>query len=291
MAMRLLAAACISIMFALVKLASARGVHVVESLFYRFLIGLFLILPWVLAKPGGIRSVRTSRLRGHVVRAVLGTVTMTLNYLSYILLPLAEATTIGYAVPIFATILSAVLLKELVGWHRWSAIIIGFVGILIVIQPGGSHIPLQGALVGLSAAVCTASITVIIRELSTTESTTTIVFWFSFIALPILAVPMLFIAGAHDSTTWLIIAGLGVAGGLGQMTLTSALSLAPISVVMPMDYTTLIWSTALGWLIWSTLPGPTTWIGAPLIVLSGLYIVWRENRNKSAAKPDLTASP
>ena len=279
-AMRLLAVVFLALMFLLVKIADGRGVHLIESLFYRFLFGLIVIIPLVAKQSGGIRSLKTNRPYAHLARAIVGLCAMSLNFLAYIMLPLAEATTIGFAVPIFATLLSVVILAEMVGVHRWGAIIAGFIGILIVVQPGDGHIPLAGALVALSGALLTSSVSVLIRSLGGTENVATIVFWFSALTLPPLGIAMLFFGGAHDSLTWVVICGIGITGGAGQLALTAALRYAPVSVVIPMDYTSLIWATLFGWLVYDTLPVPATWIGAPIIIGSGLYIVWRENRLK-----------
>jgi len=276
--MRLIAIAFLAGMFALVKIADQRGVHLVESLFYRFLFGLIVIIPLIVSQPGHFRALGTSRPLAHLARAVVGLCAMSLNFLAFILLPMAEATTIGFTVPIFATLLSVIVLSEMVVIHRWGAIIAGFIGILIVIQPGDGHIPLDGALVALSGALLTASVSVLIRSLGSTENVATIVFWFTALTLPPLAIAMLFFGRAHDPVTWAIICGIGLTGGAGQMALTAALRYAPVSLVLPMDYTALIWATLFGWLIYDTLPVAATWIGAPIIIGSGLYIVWRENR-------------
>lgn len=285
---RLMAIFFLASMFVLVKLASQHDVHVVESLFYRFLVALVIVLPWIAMQPGPFadrfKLIATKRPGAHLARAMIGLCAMTLNYLGYILLPLAEATTIGFAVPIFATLLSVVVLAEMVGIHRWGAIIFGFVGILIVVQPGDGHLPLTGALVALGGALMTAGVSVLIRSLGTTESTLTTVFWFTALALPPLAVAMLFFGQSHDVHVWAMLLGIGLTGGAGQFALTASLRYAPVSVVMPMDYTSLIWATIFGWLIYDTLPIAATWMGAPIIIASGLYIVWREQRLKKRAQ-------
>jgi drug/metabolite transporter (DMT)-like permease len=276
-ALRLLTALLLAIMFALVKLASTRGVNVVESLFYRQC-GSALCAAAVVAAGPGLVSLRTKRVWAHVGRMALGLAAMALNFLAFILLPLAEATTIGFSVPIFSVVLAALALGEPTGKWRWGAVAAGFAGVLLIVQPGSGDVPLLGASVAVAAALLTASVTIVIRRLGATERATTTVFWFAVSSLAPLGLLMLHFAGAHDAATWAILAGLALAGGLAQLTLTGALRLAPVALVMPMDYTSLIWAVLLGASIFGELPTPWIWLGAPVIIASGLVIVWREHR-------------
>lgn len=274
--LRVVAMVFLAAMFALGKLVSARGVALVELLFYRQALALPLILAWV-AFTDGLSTVHTNRLGAHISRTALGLSGMVLNFGSYLLLPLTEATAIGFTMPIFATLLSALLLRESTGVHRWSAILLGFAGILVMIRPDGAHFPMLGLTVAISAAIMTACISLVLRDLGKTEKTGVIVFWFTVLSIPPLGLLMLFFGKVHDATTWALLLGLGLTGGIAQLCMTGALSRAPVSVVLPMDYSTIIWSTLLGLLIWGEWPMPTTWIGATLIIASGLYIAWREH--------------
>jgi drug/metabolite transporter (DMT)-like permease len=276
-ALRLLTALLLAIMFALVKLASTRGVNVVESLFYRQC-GSALCAAGVVALGPGFRSLKTERVWAHVGRMALGLSAMALNFVAFILLPLAEATTIGFSVPIFAVVLAALVLGEPTGRWRWGAVAVGFAGVLLIVQPGSGGVPLLGASVALAAALLTASVTIVIRRLGATERATTTVFWFAVSSLVPLGLLMLHFAGAQDAMTWLLLAALALAGGLAQLTLTGALRLAPVALVMPMDYTSLLWAVLLGLWIFGEVPSPWTWVGAPIIIASGLVIVWREHR-------------
>jgi drug/metabolite transporter (DMT)-like permease len=276
-ALRLLTALLLAIMFALVKLASTRGVNVVESLFYRQC-GSTLCAAAAVAAGPGLVSLRTKRIRAHVGRMALGLAAMALNFLAFILLPLAEATTIGFSVPIFSVVLAALVLGEPTGRWRWGAVAAGFAGVLLIVQPGSGDVPLAGASVALAAALLTASVTIVIRRLGATERATTTVFWFAISSLAPLGLLMLHFAKSHDAVTWGILAGLALAGGLAQLTLTGALRLAPVALVMPMDYSGLIWAALLGLLMFGELPTPWIWLGAPVIIASGLVIVWREHR-------------
>lgn len=276
LALRLFAVLCLASMAALIKLAEARGASLVETLFYRQLCAIPVVVGWLAIGPG-LASIRTDKMRAHVSRTVVGLMGMVFNFGSLMLLPLAEATTIQFTVPIFATILGALVLGEQTGWHRWGAVLVGFVGVVIVTQPGSGHIPLAGAAVGLTAALFVAIISILLRQLGKTEAAGTTVFWFSLLSVPILAVPYAFDLRAHSWEVWAMLAGIGMVGGVGQLALTAALRFAPVSTVVPMDYSSLIWATLYGWLFFSVLPTPYTWIGAPVIIASGLYIAWREH--------------
>ena len=289
--LRLLTALLLAVMFALVKLASTRGVNLVESLFYRQC-GTALCAVGMVAAGPGFSSLRTKRVGAHVGRMALGLTAMALNFAAMIMLPLAEATAIGFSVPIFSTVLAALVLGEPTGRWRWGAVAAGFLGVLLIVQPGTGEVPLLGASVALIAALMTASVTITIRRLGATERATTTVFWFAASSLVPLAVMMIWFAGEHDPATWAILGGLALAGGLAQLTLTGALRLAPVALVMPMDYTSLVWAVLLGTWIFGELPTPWIWIGAPIIIARGLVIVWREHRlARQAALSAATAAP
>ena len=274
--LRLLTALLLAVMFALVKLAGTRGVGVIESLFYRQIGSVVCAAGLVMAGPG-FASLRTKRVGAHVGRMALGLTAMGMNFLAILLLPLAEATAIGFTVPIFSTVLAALVLGEATGRWRWGAVLTGFAGVLLIVHPGTSAVPLEGAGVALVAAGLTAAVTVVIRQLGRTERASTTVFWFAASSLVPLGLLMLHVGRPHDSATFAILAGMALAGGLAQLTLTASLRLAPVALVMPMDYTSLLWATLLGLWLFAELPSASVWIGAPVIIASGLVIVWREH--------------
>lgn len=275
-ALRLTAVICLSVMFITVRLASERGVHVIESLFYRQALALPVVAVWLMSA-GGLATVRTRRIGVHASRMAIGLTGMCLNFLSYILLPPAEAATIGFTMPIFGTILSALILREATGWHRWGAVLIGFIGVLVMIRPDAGHFPAQGVAVAIAAALVTASVSLVLRELGRTEPAGVIVFWFTALSMIPLGLAMPFVAQGHDLLTWAMLLMIGLFGGIAQLCLTAALRWGPVSVVLPMDYSAIIWTTLLGLAIGEDWPLATTWIGAMLIVGSGLYIAWREH--------------
>ncbi|WP_339693052.1 DMT family transporter [uncultured Parasphingorhabdus sp.] len=274
---RLAAMLSLAVMFAFVKLAGEQGVHVTESLFYRQLIAMPLICFLIMRSREGWPSIVSNKHKLHILRSCLGIFAMGLNFWAMTLLPLADATTISFTVPIFATLFAAIFLREKVGIRRWSAILIGFVGVLIVVQPGGSLIPAFGAAVALGGALVTAAVTMVIRMLGRTETSVVTIFWFSVYTLPALTVFAFIYGGGHDAKTWGYLLGIGIFGALGQLCITQSLRFAPVSTIVPMDYSSLIWATFFGIVIFGQYPGLSIWLGAPVIIGSGLFIAWREH--------------
>ena len=287
---RLGAAFVLSVMLVLAKLANESGVHLLEILFWRQLPTVPMIGLW-LAVTGGIARLRTARIGKHGLRALYGLVGMILNFGAVTLLPLAEATTINFTTAFWAVILSALILHERVGRWRWTAVVLGFVGVLIITRPGDGHIPLLGALVGLGAAFMIALISIQIRDLARTDEPLSIVFWFSAFSIPVLAVVMPFVGESHTSYQWALLGGLGAFGLLGQLLLTASLRYGAVASVIVMDYSALIWATLFGWAVFDLLPPATTWIGAPLIVGAGLIIAWREHTLGKPPQSRAVAAP
>ena len=263
-------------MLVLVKLANESGVHLLEILFWRQLPTVPMIALWLVVT-GGLARLRTARIAKHGLRALYGVAGMILNFGAVTMLPLAEATTINFTTAFWAVILSALILHERVGRWRWTAVVLGFVGVLIITRPGDGHIPLLGALVGLGAAFMIALISIQIRDLARTDEPLSIVFWFSAFSIPVLGLAMPFVSTPHSAYQWSLLAGLAGFGLLGQLLLTASLRYGAVASVIVMDYSALIWATLFGWAIYDLLPPGTTWIGAPLIVGAGLIIAWREH--------------
>jgi drug/metabolite transporter (DMT)-like permease len=275
--LRLFAISCFSLMSVLIKLASEGGIVLLELVFWRQAFALPIVLAIIWWGPG-LASVATDRPVAHAVRSVMGLVSIVLTFGAVTLLPLAEATILSYATPIFATILSVLFFNEKVGLRRALAVTAGFAGVLLVAQPAGSDLRPLGVAAGALGALAVALVSFHIRDLGRTEPATTTVFWFTLISTAVLLLPLPLVFAPHDAGQWLLLAGIGTMGGIAQMAMTSSLKYAPVSVVVGMDYISLVWSTLAGWLIWSQLPAPATWIGGAIIIGSGLYIAWREHR-------------
>ena len=275
--LRVGAATSFGIMAAIIKLAHEAGISTPEQIFYRFAFGLPPLLAWM-AVTRNFDAWRTQRPMLHLTRGLLGLVTMSLAFLALSYLPLAEATTIGFVAPLFSVMLSAVMLGEAVDRYRWSAVAMGFIGVLIVTQPAGTLLPPVGLALALASALGVAGVTITIRQMGRTEEAATTVLWFTGFAILVTGLLLPFFHETHDGREWLILAGIGLAGGVGQLLLTSSLRFAPVPVVVPFDYVQLLWAVLLGWLIWHRHPAATTWAGAAVIVASGLFTLWREHK-------------
>ncbi|WP_318293474.1 DMT family transporter [Sphingomonas longa] len=273
---RLLSVVLFAGMNACIKLGEVHGAKLGELLFFRQA-GAAVLVTAVIASGPGLASIRTQRIGAHIRRAVVGLTGMVFVFSAIMTLPLAEATTLSFSTPIFATILGAIVLGEPTGWRRWAAVLTGFVGVVIVARPGGHALPPIGIAYGLIAAVTTATVFILLRQIGRTERAQTTVWWFSVLSLVPLSIVYAMTAQAHDATGWAILAATGLFGGAAQLAMTASLRYGSVSLVVPMDYSSLLWATVLGWWLFGTLPGDTTWIGAPIIVASGLYIVWREH--------------
>ncbi|KQR80940.1 DMT family transporter [Sphingomonas sp. Leaf343] len=272
---RLLSVVLFAGMNACIKLGEVHGASLGELLFFRQA-GAAVLVTAVIAAGPGLATIRTQRIGAHIRRAVVGLTGMMFVFSAIITLPLAEATALSFSTPIFATILGAIVLGEPTGWRRWAAVLTGFVGVVIVARPGGHDLPPIGIAYGLVAAVTTATVFILLRQIGRTERAQTTVWWFSVLSLIPLSVVYAVTAQTHDATGWAILAATGLFGGAAQLAMTASLRYGSVSLVVPMDYSSLLWATLLGWWLFGTLPGDTTWIGAPIIVASGLYIVWRE---------------
>lgn len=281
--LRLVTALCLSTMAMLVKVAGTRGVELPELIFWRQFITM-LVIGALMAVLGKLGELRTQRFGAHARRAIYGITGMFFVYGAVILLPLAEATTISFTTPMFAVLLALVLFREKIGVYRWSAVFLGFAGVLIVMQPGSSgEVDLWGVLVGLVAAFMVALISFQIQDLNKTETPYAIVFWFTALTTPLMALALPFFVKAHDPQTWLIILAMALSGAVAQIALTNSLRFGSAATIIVIDYTALIWAVTYGWAIFDRVPPPTLWLGAPLIMCAGLLVAWREHRLKRAA--------
>lgn len=277
---RLLAAFALATMAMLVKLAGERGAHLVELIFWRQLLTM-LLLALGLGLTGRLAMLRTRRLPAHARRAATGMVGMVFTYGAVLLLPLAEATTLGFTAPVFAVLLAIILLGEKIGPYRWGAVAMGFGGVIVVMQPfGGLHegVTLAGIAVGLFAPFMVALISFQLQDLNTTENPWSIVFWFAALSTPVAALVLPFVWAAHDPVTWALILGMGLVGGAAQMLLTTSLRFGSAAVILLMDYTALLWASFYGYTIFERAPPASLWLGAPLIIGAGLLIAWRERQ-------------
>ncbi|NBB23869.1 EamA family transporter [Porphyrobacter sp. SLTP] len=277
---RLLAALALATMGMLVKLAGTRGAHLIELIFWRQLLTVVL-LGAGLALTGKLALLRTKRLPAHARRAASGLFGMIFTYGAVLLLPLTEATTLGFTAPVFAVLIAIVLFRERIGPYRWGAVAMGFAGVIVVMQPfSGLHegVTLAGVAVGLVAPFMVALISFQLQDLNTTENPWSIVFWFSALTTPIAAMALPFVMASHDPVTWALILGMGLVGAGAQMLLTTSLRFGSAAVILLMDYTALLWASFYGYTIFDRAAPASLWLGAPLIIAAGLLIAWRERQ-------------
>ena len=276
-AYRVAAMACMAVLAALVKWNGGRGVPVFEIIFFRNAFA-FIPLGLYIWRTTGFSVLKTQRPWGHLTRSTIGLFGMVCGFSALQHLPLTEATAFNFASPLFMTALSALLLGEVVGRHRWGAVLVGFIGVLIMVRPEPGHLNVVGVSLALGGAVGAAGAMVAIRQIAATEKGATIVFYFTLAGTALGAVGSAFHWVTPDPLTLATLILGGLLGGVGQLLLTEALRVAPVGVVAPFDYTQLIWATAIGFLVWGELPHPATIAGALVVAASGVYILHREMR-------------
>lgn len=245
-----------------------------QIVFFRSAIAMLPVLPMIW-RAGGVSVLRTARPGAHALRALYGLSSMFLTFWAVAQMPLADYTALWFTMPILLTALSVPLLGEIVGIRRWTAVAIGFAGALLIAWPTGET-PLLPAVCVVLAAGIGALAMISIRRMSVTEPSTRIVFWYMSAAALVSAAMLPF---SWVTPSWLdlgLLVAVGLVGGVAQILMTQAYRLAAPSVVAPFEYTALLWGVALGWLVWDVLPGGNVVIGAALVIVSGLYILYRE---------------
>ena len=245
----------------------------------------FLTVAAIVLPRAGWGVLRTRRYREHLQRGLSQFGSMLCWFLAVSVLSLGSATAIGFAAPLFTTLLSIVILKEKVGIHRWSALIVGFVGVLIITHPGAGTLT-YGALFALGNAVLISTVAIAIRRMSMTESTETLTLYqMSIMTLCTAGLLTLGFRAPHWSDV-LMLALAGVGNGIAQFWWTRSLSLAPPSAVVPFNYLSLVWAMILGFAVWGDVPTPGLLVGSAIVAASSLYILWRETvRRRRPALP------
>jgi len=243
--------------------------------FVKSIATLIVLLPWIV-RSNTRAQLKTKRPWMHLVRASFGLTEMACFLLALRTLPLAEATSVYYAAPLIATGLSVVLLREYVSWQRWGAVFVGFIGMLIILQPGTGFTLGIGTLYITIGMVLYAALMIINRLLGATESTTSMVLYAVISEAVVMGVLAPFFWTPMSLIDTLHMAALGLIITLGIFAFTRAYMYAPVATVAPFDYTALVWAVLFGFIFWGELPALTVWIGAGLILVCGLYILYRE---------------
>lgn len=254
-----------------------------EVAFFRNTFGFLALLPILLLpalrQPRPIAafaaSVRTRQLPRYVVRTAIGIVSMFCGFWSIANLPLALAISLTYSSPIFVTIAAILMLGEKVRARRWTAVVLGFIGVLVIVQPW-SHAFSASTLVAVAAAVLAALVAIQIKELSQVDAADTIVFWTYALWVPMSLVPALLVWEWPAGITWLWLLATGLMGTVGQLLWTRALKLGDVSALTPISFMQLPFVTFAGWALFSESVGTNTLIGASIILSSTFYIAHRE---------------
>jgi drug/metabolite transporter (DMT)-like permease len=258
-----------SAMGALVKYMSA---HLPNEMvvFFRSAMGLLALLPWVLHR--GIGHLKTKNLRGHLWRGLAGVSAMYCYFYAIAHLPLAEATLLNYSTPLFVPFIAAAWLGEKISRKIWTAIITGFVGIVLILKPG-LDLFTPVSLIGVAAGMFAALAMVSIRRLTHTEPTFRIVYYFSLVCTAVSAVPLAWRWQTPDPGLWALLIGMGALASLAQLLLTRAYSHAPAAQVGPFTYSTVVFAAAIGWIFWGEIPDLLSFGGTALVCLAGIMTI------------------
>ena len=265
-----------SIMVVFAKLLS-KNHSVIEIAFYRNAIGSVPFLFMVFALGRREILVLRSQLRLVGLRAVIGTVSLTVTFMAYSMMPLADVTALLFTSSLFIPILGVFFLRESVGKYRWAAVAMGFAGVAIMAQPSG-NVYLLGVAVTLCAAFMHAILQIILRYLGRYESPETVSLYFFIIGTFITAVAMPFVAVTPTTDEIPLLLGVGLSGSAAQWLLSTALKNAPATTVSVFNYSGIIWATLFGWMIWNEFPLPTVMAGAAVVIASNILMIWRESR-------------
>ena len=297
--LKLVSALAFAAMSVVIKVLSA-DFPTGQMVFCRSAFALLPLIAWLASRSELIDAFRTRNLGGHIRRSAVGVMAMSSGFAALAMLPLADATAIGYASPLIATALAAMLLGETVRIYRWSALLVGFCGMIVMTWPylaaGGHGVPrpgsaAAGALLALAGATFSGFATIEVRRLSQSEKTGAIVFYFSATCAVMSLLTLAFGWRMPDLHQAGLLVLSGILGGVGQILMTTSYRYAPVSVVAPFDYTSLLWALVLGFAIFGDIPAPLVMVGATMVVAAGLFVLWREHQLGLRARQEREAAP
>lgn len=257
---------------------------ILEIVAIRNAMTLLLILP-AIGRAGGVKALATRRGWAHALRAILSAGALLTFFTALRELPLATSIAIGFASPLFMTVASVVLLGERVGRHRWLAVGAGFAGVLVIAWPrAGGLISWPAAVMVLSSLFFALSM-ITVRWLARTETDIAMLFYQNVGMMLAGAAGLPFVWQPPSAAELAVIAGMAVSLVIGQVFTIRAFRAAPVAVVAPFDYVELLWASLIGYVVWDEQPAAHVWIGAAIVVASGLYITWREARARRGPVP------
>tara|TARA_R110000787_G_scaffold67341_5_gene150900 strand:- start:29393 stop:30280 length:888 start_codon:yes stop_codon:yes gene_type:complete len=255
----------------------SESLHPFEIAFFRLVFGLLAILPFFFRHGYGI--LRTSRLPMHILRGVINAGCMMGFFYALSIGPLARVTALGFTATLFAIVLAVFFFGEKVGLKRWTAIFIGFAGTLVIVRPGLAHVGIE-SIVTLGAAFGWAVCMIIIKELGKTESAATTTAYMSITMAPIILIPALFVWTVPTLHDYLWLIAIGISGSLGQFAMANALKFGEAPVVLPIEFSRLIWISIIAYFAFGEVPDIYIWIGGGMIVAATTYTTVRESKRK-----------
>ena len=271
---------------AMIRLLSTE-IESVQTAFFRAAISVILLMPLIVT--GRVKPWQSKRIVGHFWRTAMGTSSMVLGFYAVSMLPLADATAIAFSQPLFSVVAAALILREKVRWRRWSATVIGFAGVLIMVRPGEGSLQI-GALVALANAAAVAVSILLVRRLSDSETPLMILTQFAIFSTILLTVPAILVWRWPDLWGWVLAVGIALSATIGQYFWVQAFKSGEMSAVAPFEYMRLPFAVFVGWLIWGEMPVIWTYVGAAIVIGSALYIAHREHqlareRRRAALSP------
>ncbi len=274
-------------MAACIRLASEQ-LHPFEIAFFRNFFGFIFVLPLFLRHGPGI--LRTTKLPFYLLRCCIGIVSMLAGFWAIVHLPLTQAIALSYSTPLFVTLGAVLVLGEIVRARRWTAVLVGFIGVMVIVRPGSSDFT-AASLVALLAAVASASVAISIKFLSRTEHPDAIVLYTTMLWVPLSLVPALMVWETPVGITWLWIVLAGALGTTAHMFWTRALKLADASLLTPISFLQILVVAVLGYLLFDEGLDQWTALGAGIIFASNVYIARRESRlaRQAVTDPDINA--
>lgn len=284
--LKLISALAFTLMSAGIKSIAARY-PTGELVFFRSFFALIPLLIWLAWRSELPGALKTSNLRGHMKRGVIGSTGMFCGFAALQFLPLSDAVALGYAAPLAVVVLAALVLKERVRIYRWSAVTVGFIGVLIMLSPhlaagtlsqGLQGGPALGAALGLAGACCSAFASIEVRLLTKTEQTGAIVFYFMLLTSALGLATLVFGWRMPDLADAALMVTIGILGGLGQILLVQAYRFGDASLIAPFEYSTMIWAVIIGWFLFGEWPASTILTGAAIVIASGIYVILREQQ-------------
>jgi drug/metabolite transporter (DMT)-like permease len=237
----------------------------------------FFVCAAVILPVTGLSVFATRRPRDHLARGLSQSISQTFTVIAFSLMPLAGAIAINFSAPLWSALLSVLWLKERAGGARWTALLSGFVGVLVVANPGQDSLTL-GALFALANAIMYGSVTVAVRGMTATESTNTLLMWQLAILAVVHTCLLVFGFRVPTATDAALLVASGIANALAQYLWTRALHLAPAAAVSPFYYLLLVWALLIGFVFWGDVPSVGLLAGSAIVVLSGLFLLWHETR-------------